>query len=103
MSARHVSETLTSFAWPIVFVNFTSSFHNHISFNHCHTMYANHVFITNQLIIIFCSCYLKSLELIKSTIKQQSLGDGGNSTAVCNEEQVNSYLPLRNLKMMVFF
>ena len=29
----------------------------------------------------------QSLELIKSTIKQQSLGDGGNSTAVCNEEQ----------------
>ncbi|XP_063413170.1 protein furry-like isoform X1 [Mytilus trossulus] len=29
----------------------------------------------------------QSLELIKSTIKQQSLGDGGTSTAVSNEEQ----------------
>ena len=45
-----------------------------------------------------CKCYrwisvfhvnfvFQSLESIKSSIKQESLGDGGNGTAVCSEDE----------------
>ena len=42
-----------------------------------------------KVMIILSNVYLQSLEVIKSSIKQESLGDGGQGTAVCSTDQVS--------------
>lgn len=46
-----------------------------------------HVLKGNDIPVVISS---QSLERIKSSIKQESLGDGGQGTAVCSTDQVRT-------------